>query len=209
MDPPSALPHPPSPRAQPGPPKATPAHRCPQHGLSQPSVPVSRWPGDSCPCVPLTPKPPVCLLQARCLPCSPAGPHSRLSQHGLGRHWEQRGAGSKALPPSAGETGPAPFQPQIPSPTHSLGPGGLPAPTPGHGGGRPWLPNNREAAAPTGWARAAWEERGNWGFSLVSCFKMHFMARGGEGSGLQLRNSSQGCGGTVGARTDPPCSFWG
>lgn len=170
-----------SPRAQPGPPQSHPCpwqscHRCPPRGLSQPRVPLPR-----CPCDPSegplpVPKRPVSLSQARCLPCSPA----RLSQPGLAALGAQQCLHlleKQTLGHSS---------PELQPPHTPWGPGRLPAPTPRLEGGWPWLPNKREAAAPAGWARAAGEERGNWGFSLISCFKMHFIAQGGEGSRLQL-----------------------
>lgn len=99
--------------------------------------------------------------------------------------------------------------PKFHPPRTPWGPGGSQHPPQGTGEGGPGCQITGKPQPPRAGQELPWEERGNWGFSLVSCFKMHFMARGGEGSGLQLRNSSQGCGGTVGARTDPPCSFWG
>lgn len=179
-DPPSALPIR-QPQGTAWPPQSHPCpwqscHRCPPRGLSQPRVPLPR-----CPCDPSegplpVPKRPVSLSQARCLPCSPA----RLSQPGLAALGAQQCLHlleKQTLGHSS---------PELQPPHTPWGPGRLPAPTPRLEGGWPWLPNKREAAAPAGWARAAGEERGNWGFSLISCFKMHFIAQGGEGSRLQL-----------------------
>lgn len=88
---------------------------------------------------------------------------------------------STAMPPSAGET-----PTRNSSPTRSLGSGGAPSSHP--------TARGREAltAKKSGRLQPPWEERGNWGFSLISCFKMRFGPRGGKGSGLQP--------GAVGAR---------